>query len=81
MGVGPVPLPSGKVRTVDTLDEMLERKLLSPVQHAQIAAWIAQARTPEGIQQMPAPLWRSLSLASVLLDVDADLLQPPLLEA
>ena len=66
---------------MDTLDEMLGRKLLTPVQHAQIAAWIAQARTPEGILQMPAPLWRTLALASVLLDVDADLLQPPLLEA
>ena len=31
--------------------------------------------------QMPAPLWRSLELASVMLNVDADLLQPPLLEA
>ena len=49
--------------------------------HAQIAAWIAEARTPERILQMPAPLWRSLELASVLLNVDPDLLQPPLLEA
>jgi hypothetical protein len=64
-----------------TLDEMLSLNLLSTVQHAEIAAWIAQARTPERIMQMPAPLWRSLELASVLLDVDADLLQPPLLQA
>jgi hypothetical protein len=26
---------------------------------------------------MPAPLWRTLELASVLMDVDADLTQPP----
>ena len=64
-----------------TLDEMLSLNLLSAVQHAEIAAWIAQARTPERIMQMPAPLWRSLELASVLLNVDADLLQPPLLQA
>ena len=64
-----------------TLDEMLSLNLLSAAQHAEIAAWIAQARTPERIMQMPAQLWRSLELASVLLNVDADLLQPPLLEA
>ncbi len=66
---------------MDTLDEMLGRKLLTPEQHAQIAAWIAHTRTPERILQMPEPLWRSLALASVLMDVDADLLQPPLLDA
>jgi polysaccharide deacetylase 2 family uncharacterized protein YibQ len=71
-----------KQRTaMKTLDEMLSLNLLSVSQHAEIAAWIAQARTPERIMQMPAPLWRSLELASVLLNVDADLLQPPLLEA
>jgi hypothetical protein len=31
--------------------------------------------------RMPAPLWRALELASVLMDVDADLRQPPLFEA
>ena len=67
--------------TVETLDEMLSLNLLSAVQHAEIAAWIAQARTPEGIMRMPAPLWRSLEVASVLLNIDADLLQPPLLQA
>lgn len=66
---------------MQTLDEMLNRKLLSPLQHAEIGAWIAQARTPEAIQQMPEPLWRSLTLASVLMNVDADLLQPPLLSS
>jgi hypothetical protein len=64
-------------KTVQTLDEMLGRKLLTPAQHAAIAAWIAQAKTPEAIRRMPAPLWRTLELASVLMDVDADLTQPP----
>lgn len=62
---------------VQTLDEMLSRKLLTPTQHAQIGAWIAQAKSPEGIRQMPAPLWRTLELASILMNVDADLMQPP----
>jgi hypothetical protein len=61
-----------------TLDEMLNLRLLSPSQHAEIAAWIASARTPEAIRQMPAPLWRRLELASVLMNLDADLTQPPL---
>jgi hypothetical protein len=62
---------------VQTLDEMLSRSLLTPTQHAQIGAWIAQARSPERIRQMPAPLWRTLALASVLMDVDADLTRMP----
>ena len=66
---------------MQTLDEMLSRKLLTPLQHAEIGAWIAQARTPEAIQQMPEPLWRSLALASLLMNLDADLTQPPLLSA
>ena len=60
-----------------TLDEMLSRRLLTQDQHAEMASWIANARTPEAIMQMPAPLWRALELASVLMNVDADLLQPP----
>jgi hypothetical protein len=64
---------------VQTLDEMLSRKLLTAEQHAEIGAWIAHARTPEAIRQMPAPLWRTLELASVLMNVDADLTQAPLL--
>lgn len=63
-----------------TLDEMLSRRLLSRQQHAEIAGWVAAARTPEAIMAMPAHLWRSLSLASVLMDVDADLTQPPALD-
>jgi len=66
---------------VQTLDEMLSRSLLTPTQHAEIGAWIAHARTPEAIRRMPAPLWRSLALASVLMNVDANLLQPPLASA
>jgi hypothetical protein len=63
------------------IDEMLSLRLLTPDQHADIGAWVAQARTPEAIMQMPAPLWRTLELASVLMDFDADLMQPPCLEA
>jgi hypothetical protein len=66
---------------VKTLDEMLSRRLLSPQQHGEIAAWVAMARTPEAILQMPAALWRTLELASVLMNIDAELLQPPLFEA
>jgi hypothetical protein len=66
---------------MQTLDEMLTRKLLSVDQHAEISAWVAAARTPEAILQMPPPLWRTLELASVLMDVDDDLTQPPLLSA
>lgn len=64
---------------MQTLNDMLSRKLLTADQHAQIGAWISQARTPEAIMAMPPALWRSLTLASVLMDVDADLLQAPLL--
>ena len=66
---------------MQTLDEMLQRRLLSPAQHAEIGAWVAQAKTPERILQMPDALWRSLSLASVLMNVDADLTQEPQLGA
>jgi hypothetical protein len=60
-----------------TIDEMATLHLLTPSQHAEISAWIAQARTPEEIMKMPAPLWRALELASVLMDFDGPLLQPP----
>lgn len=56
-----------------TLDEMLSLHLLSPDQHAEIRAWLRHARTPERILAMPPHLWRVLELASVLMDVDADL--------
>ena len=66
---------------MQTLDEMLTRRLLTADQHGEIGAWIAHARTPEGILQMPPGLWRTLELASVLMNVDADLTQPPCLRA
>jgi hypothetical protein len=66
---------------VKTIDEMLSRRLLTPEQHGEIGAWIARARTPEAIMQMPARLWRSLELASVLMGVDVDLMKPPSYDA
>ena len=60
-----------------TVDEMRHRGLLSAGQHAEIGAWVSQGRTPQAIMEMPAELWRALSLASVLMNVDADLLQAP----
>jgi hypothetical protein len=65
---------------MQTLDDMLNLKLLTADQHAEIGAWIAQARTPEAIMAMPPALWRTLELASVLMSFDADVLQAPLLQ-
>ena len=64
---------------MQTLDEMRDRGLLTPEQHGEIGAWVSQARTPEAILAMPEGLWRTLELASVLMDVDADLRREPLL--
>ena len=64
-----------------TIDEMLVQRLLTPVQHREIRAWISAARTPEAIMQMPAGLWRSLELASVLMGLNADLTLPPCFDA
>lgn len=64
---------------MQTLDEMLALHLLTAAQHAEISAWVAQATTPEAIMQMRPALWRRLELASVLMNFDADLMQPPLL--
>ena len=47
---------------MQTLDEMLTLNLLTAAQHAEIGAWIAQARTPEQIMQMPPALWRTSRL-------------------
>lgn len=66
---------------METLDDMRRRHLLSPEQHAEIGAWVASARTPEAIMAMPPHLWRALSLASVLMNIDADLTQVPPLGA
>lgn len=60
-----------------TLDEMRQRSLLTDAQHAEIRAWVAEVRTPEAIMRMPAHLWRALTLASVLMNIDADLVQAP----
>ena len=60
---------------MQTLNDMLDRNLLTVDQHAQISAWISQARTPEAILEMPAALWRSLALASVLMGFDAGVSQ------
>lgn len=62
---------------METLDDMRSRHLLTADQHAEIAAWVASERSPEAIMAMPAHLWRALSLASVLMNVDADLTQAP----
>ena len=62
---------------MQTLDEMLSLNFLTPEQHFEIGAYIAKARTPELIMQMPQSLWRALTLASVLMNVDADLTRPP----
>lgn len=61
---------------MQTLDEMLERHLLTPAQHEQISAWVAGARTPQAILEMPPELWRTLELASVLMGFDADMMLP-----
>jgi hypothetical protein len=60
-----------------TLDDMRQRKLLRAEQHAQITAWVAGGDGPEAIMPMPSNLWRAVSLASVLMNVDAELTQPP----
>ena len=65
---------------VQTLDEMRNLHLLTPDQHAQIGAWIAERKTPEAILQMPPHLWRAFALASMLMGFDADVMQPPLME-
>ena len=63
-----------------TLDEMRYRNLLTDGQHAEIAAWVASEKSPEAIMQMPAHLWRALTLASVLMNVDADLVRMPVFD-
>lgn len=60
-----------------TIDEMLHLDLITAEQHGEISAWVAQARTPEAILEMPAPLWRAIELASLEMGIDADLTRPP----
>jgi len=66
---------------METLDDMQRRHLLTPEQHAEIGAWVASGKTPEAIMAMPSHLWRALSLASVLMNVDADLVREPSLDS
>lgn len=65
---------------METLDDMRRLHLLTPQQHADIGAWVASRRTPEAIMAMPPHLWRALALASVLMNVDADLTREPALD-
>ena len=64
-----------------TIDEMLNLALLTPEQHHQISAWIADADSPDEILKMPAPLWRAVERASAVMGIDDDLLRSPLLDA
>lgn len=64
-----------------TIDEMLNLALLTPDQHQQISAWIAQADSPEEILKMPTPLWRAVERASAAMGIDDDLMRPPALDA
>lgn len=64
-----------------TIDEMLSLALLTPDQHHQISAWIANAESPEDILKMPAPLWRAVERASEVMGIDADLMRPPSLDS
>lgn len=64
-----------------TIDEMLSLELLTPDQHQQVSAWIAQADTPDDILKMPAPLWKAVERASAAMGIDDDLMRPPSLDA
>lgn len=64
-----------------TIDEMLHLALLTPDQHHQISAWIAQADSPEEILKMPAVLWQAVERASTVMGIDEDLARPPSLDA
>ncbi|MEG0003388.1 MAG: hypothetical protein RR720_02440 [Comamonas sp.] len=64
-----------------TIDEMLHLDLLTPEQHHEIGAWIAQADTPEQILKMPSELWTAMERASEVMGIDKDLLRPPALDA
>ena len=64
-----------------TIDEMLHLALLTPDQHQQISAWIAQADTPDEILKMPPALWQAVERASAVMGVDEDLMRPPSLDA
>jgi hypothetical protein len=64
-----------------TIDEMFNLALLTPDQHRQISAWIAQADSPEDILKMPKALWQAVERASAIMGIDDDLLRPPAFDA
>lgn len=74
----PIDLPDTAMKTID---EMLNLALLTPDQHHQISAWIAQADSPEEILKMPAPLWQAVERASAVMGIDEDLVRPPSMDA
>jgi len=57
---------------MQTLNEMLALKLLSPEQHFEILSWTTRAKTPEKIMEMPPHLWRSLELAAALMGFESE---------
>ncbi|MCV2362907.1 hypothetical protein LNV23_05505 [Paucibacter sp. DJ1R-11] len=57
---------------MQTLNEMLALKLLTPEQHFEILSWTTRAKTPEKIMEMPPHLWRSLELAAVLMGFESE---------
>jgi hypothetical protein len=69
------------IEPMKTIDEMLSLELLTPDQHHQISAWIANADSPEDILKMPAPLWKAVERASAVMGVDEDLMRPPSFDA
>lgn len=72
-----MPAKSDLLTKMKTIDEMLHLDLLTPEQHVQIGAWIAQAGSPDEILKMPAPLWQALERASEVMGVDKDLMRTP----
>jgi hypothetical protein len=66
---------------VKIIDEMLSLDLLSTEQHAEIASWLRCSTTPEEILAMPPHLWRAVESASMVMNIDADLVRPPPLGA
>ncbi len=66
---------------MNTIDEMLSLDLLSTEQHREITAWLRTGKTPEAIMAMPPHLWRAIESASLVMNIDADLIRPPLMDA
>lgn len=73
--------PAPHTVRVKTIDEMLSLDLLSTEQHREIACWLRASSTPEAIMAMPPHLWRAIESASLVMNIDDDLLRPPLLGA